>query len=117
MARKIVNTVELTHTPEEIEASIQRYLLALDAYDQTKRIREEYDTAIQELINVVGLGFYFNDPAFGTVFKTLVPKGRFVEFKHVDVAYTKRDHLGEKQGILSMKEAQDQGFSLQAEKV
>lgn len=57
----------------------------------------------------VGINGYFQDEE-GTVYKLVIPNGKFVYFDKLGYERTRRP--GEKRGDLSMKEAQEAGFIL-----
>lgn len=77
---------------------------------EMKRYWEELDKATEELVATVGLGFYFQCPVTGSIYKTIKPEGRFVEYKEVGYHRTKRGD--EKRGDLSVKEAEEHGFTI-----
>lgn len=71
--------------------------------DELKKQYEELNTQLEEVLNYLGVGSFFQDKD-GTVYKIVVPKGSFVSFKHIDYVRTRRGD--EKLGTLSMKEAE-----------
>ena len=66
---------------------------------------------LEEVLLVLGVDTYHQDPVSGVVYKIYKPDGTFIAFKNID---TKRTALpGEVGGtVLSKKEAQEQGFIL-----
>ena len=77
---------------------------------EVKKYFDELQTAIEAVVKEVGIDQYFQDPTDGTVFKTVIPEGRFVHFDKFGYKRTKR--ADEKRGDLSMKEAKEAGFDL-----
>jgi hypothetical protein len=68
---------------------------------------DELDAAVAAVVTEIGVGAYFQDDE-GTVYKTVIPEGTFVQYKKVGYERTRR--VGEKRGDLSMKEAEEKGF-------
>ncbi len=77
---------------------------------EVKKFFEELDEATQAVVDEIGLNNYFQD-AEGTVYKTVIPDGRFVQFNHIGYQRTRR--LDEKRGDLSLKEAEAAGFTVE----
>ncbi len=76
---------------------------------QRKTFLEEFDEALQAVAAEVGTDGYFQDND-GVVYKITCPVGRWVKFDTISYVRTKRGE--EKQGTLSVKEAQGAGFSV-----
>ncbi len=68
---------------------------------------EKLTEAAQAVADEKGIGYAFQDEQ-GIVYRVHVPRGRFVEFKTVDIERTRRP--GETKGSLSIIEAQRLGF-------
>lgn len=74
--------------------------------DRLELIRQELTVSLSQL----ELNSYFQDPVSKVVYKVVKPKGTFISYKDVDYHRTALE--GERQGSLSKKEAQEQGFIL-----
>lgn len=92
--------------------AIQRFLELERKKADIKKYFEELNKAVEDVIKEVGVGAYFQDPSDGTVFKTVIPDGRYVAFDKYGYHRTRRAHLGEKKGDLSLTEATTAGFTL-----
>jgi hypothetical protein len=77
--------------------------------EEIKRYFDELNQAVAEVAKEVGVNNYFQDPE-GTVYKMVVPDGKFVHFEHISYVRTRR--LDEKRGDLSLKEAIEAGFNV-----
>lgn len=89
--------------------TIQKFLELERKKADWKAYLEELRQATNAVAAEVGIGNYFQD-AEGTVYKIVVPEGRFVQFESVGYVRTRRG--SEKRGDLSQKEAQEAGFTL-----
>ena len=89
--------------------AIQRFLELEKRKESVKKFFEELNEAVANVAAEVGVGGYFQD-AEGTVYKIVEPEGKFVHFEKLSYVRTKRPH--EKRGDLSMKEAEEAGFTL-----
>jgi len=88
----------------------QQKLVELDKKKtELDKFYDEYDAAVKAVADESGLGSFFQD-ADGTVYKTEVPAGRFIHYKQLAVVRTRRE--GEKAGSLSLKAAQEAGYSV-----
>lgn len=74
-----------------------------------KIFMEEFDEALRVVAVEVGLNGYFQDED-KVVYKIVTPAGRWVKFDSVSYVRTRRGD--EKQGSLSVKEAQGAGFKI-----
>lgn len=81
--------------------------------DAAKQVFTDLNTALREVVNESGTEAYFQDEE-GTVYKTTVPKGRWVEYESVSYLRTRRND--EDKGSLSIKEAEEAGFKLKTSK-
>ncbi len=73
-----------------------------------KTYLDELTEATQAVADEVGIGNYFQDEE-ATVYKVVVPQGKWVVFPTIGYLRTKRE--GEERGTLSIKEAREQGFN------
>lgn len=78
--------------------------------EEIKQYYEDLRAAIEAVSKEVGVDGYFQDPSDGTVFKVVIPDGKFVTFEKISYVRTRRLH--EKRGDLSLKEAEIAGFTL-----
>jgi len=95
-----------------IRTACANYVNALAKKDEAKKLYEDYDNAVKELHDVAGMRYMFQDTQ-GTVYKVDKAEGTFVSFKEVEIKRTRRKHLGEKQGSLSLTDAKANGFILE----
>ncbi len=77
--------------------------------DEIKKFYEDLAIATEAVSKEVGVNGYFQDNE-GTVYKVIVPEGKFVHFEKLSYIRTRR--FNEKRGDLSMKEAEGAGFTL-----
>lgn len=80
---------------------------------EVKKFFDELKEATEAVAKEVGVNGYFQDPSDGTVFKIVVPEGRFVAFDRIGYNRTRRAYLGEKKGDLSLTEAKEAGFTVE----
>lgn len=78
--------------------------------EDIKKYFEELTEATKALAEEIGVGGYFQDTE-GTVYKIVVPEGRFVKFE--TIGYNRTRRTGEKRGDLSLKEARENGFDVE----
>jgi len=91
-------------------SKIQKKFIALEKEREVhKQYFKDLNEATQAVADEIGIGKYFQDDR-GTVFKIVVPTGRWVEFEQIGYVRTRR--ADESKGSLSLKEAQEAGFSL-----
>lgn len=64
---------------------------------------------MESVAKEVGINGYFQDNE-GTVYKVVEPDGKYVNFEKISYVRTRR--LNEKRGDLSLKEAEEAGFSV-----
>ena len=77
--------------------------------EEVKKYFDQLSAAVLEVQAEVGINGYFQDGE-GTVYKIVIPDGKFVHFDHISYVRTRR--LDEKRGDLSLKEAQEAGFNV-----
>ncbi len=77
--------------------------------EEVKQYFEQLQQAVVDVSAEVGVNGFFQDEE-GTVYKIVVPEGKFVHFEKLSYERTRRP--GEKRGDLSMKEAEEAGFIL-----
>lgn len=88
----------------------QKKFVALEKQkEQVKQYFENLKNAVEEVSKEIGINGYFQDEE-GTVYKVVIPEGKFVTFEHISYVRTRR--LDEKRGDLSLKEAQEAGFNV-----
>jgi hypothetical protein len=89
--------------------ALQKFLELERKKSEVKKFFEELSEATAALAKEIGVNSYFQD-AEGTVYKIVVPSGRFVHYETISYIRTRRGD--EKKGDLSMKEAEGAGFTL-----
>lgn len=90
--------------------AIQRFIELERKKSEYKKFYEELSKATEDLVKEIGVNSYFQDPSDGTVFKLVIPEGRFVYYEKFSYVRTRR--ADEKRGDLSLKEAQEAGFEV-----
>ena len=90
--------------------AIQRFIELERKKTDVKKYFDELSEALEAVVAEIGVNSYFQDPSDGTVYKLLIPEGKFVHFERFGYHRTKRGE--EKRGDLSMKEAQEAGFKV-----
>ena len=78
--------------------------------EKVKQYFNDLEAAAEELVNEHGVDFMFQDPE-GTVYKLVIPTGRFVNYPRYGYQRTRR--LDEKRGDLSLKDAEKAGFMIE----
>lgn len=94
----------------KITPEIQRFIDLERKKEEVKKYFEELSQATEAVVKQIGVGTYFQDPTDGTVFKTVIPEGRYVNFDKYGYVRTKRE--GETRGSLSVKEAKENNFEV-----
>ena len=74
-----------------------------------KRFFDDLKAATEAVAKEVGVNGYFQD-AEGTVYKIVIPEGKWVTFEQISYVRTRRND--EKRGDLSLKEAEEAGFTV-----
>ena len=77
--------------------------------EEVKKFFEELSSALEDVAKEVGIDSYFQDEE-GTVYKVVRPDGKWVPFEPLSYVRTRREH--EKRGDLSLKEAEEAGFTI-----
>lgn len=75
-----------------------------------KKYYEDLEAAVKAVQAEVGINGFFQDSE-GTVYKIVVPEGRFVKFDQIGYQRTRRKH--EKRGDLALTEARDAGYQVE----
>jgi hypothetical protein len=71
-------------------------------------VREFMEQTMQEL----GIGTFVQDQETKVVYQVVKPKGSYVHYKDIDYIRTRNAAKGEKSGDLSLKKAEEAGFTL-----
>ena len=79
---------------------------------EIKKYFEQLEQATQDLAKELGINGFFQDGE-GTVYKVVVPEGRFLAFDRIGYQRTRR--AGEKKGDLSLTAAREAGFVVEGE--
>lgn len=88
----------------------QRRFVELDKKKaEYKDFLEQYKTAVNELVEEIGLGGHFQD-AEGVVYQAAECDGKFVYFDKFEIKRTRR--ADERAGSLSLKKAQELGYGV-----
>ena len=77
--------------------------------EEVKKFFDDLREATQAVADEIGVGNYFQDEE-GTVYKVVVPPGKWIVFDTISYSRTKRE--GEERGSLSVKEAKEHGFEV-----
>jgi hypothetical protein len=77
--------------------------------ESTVKQLKEINRELSETMRMMPLGEMFQDPKDKVVYQVIAPSGTYVEFKTVDYIRTRKE--GEEKGTLSIKAAQEAGFS------
>jgi hypothetical protein len=77
--------------------------------EQVKKYFENLTSAVEEVAKEIGINGYFQDDE-GTVYKVVIPEGKFVHFEKISYVRTRR--MDEQRGDLSLKEAEAAGFTV-----
>lgn len=74
-----------------------------------KDFYDAYEQALRDVEGEIGMNGFFQDNE-GTVYHLVVPEGRFVHYETIAVERTRRLHMDEKKGSLSLTKAREAGF-------
>lgn len=77
--------------------------------DEIKKYYEDLALATEAVSKEIGINGFFQDNE-GIVYQIVIPEGKFVHFEKLSYVRTRRAH--EKAGDLSMKKAQEAGYTL-----
>lgn len=89
------------------------FLAAAKEYERLKTELEDVKDQMDFHAKQIGAGTYLQDPVTLTVYKIVIPRGKFVPYE--SVSYERTALEGETRGTLSKKEANEKGFSLTKE--
>jgi hypothetical protein len=90
---------------------VQKAFVALEKKkEEVKKYFEDLQKALEAVKLEIGIDGMFQDEQ-GTVYKVVIPEGRFVAFDKIGYERTRRQ--GERAGSLSLKEAQSRGFMVE----
>ena len=89
-----------------------RFVILEKKKEEVKKYFEQLEAATKEVAKEIGVNSYFQDGE-GTVYKVVIPEGRFVKFDQIGYQRTRRQ--GEKRGDLSLTEARTVGFQVEGE--
>lgn len=88
---------------------VQKFLELERKKEEVKQYFKDLAEATLAVAKELGVGSFFQD-AQGTVYKIVIPEGRFVHYETISYVRTRRGD--EKRGDLSIKEAEGAGFTL-----
>lgn len=88
----------------------RRFLEISQRYEELKAEMKILKPELNQTLEEIGIGTYFQDPETNLVYKVTQPSGTYIEFARIGYDRTKR--VDEKKGSLSKKEAEEQGFEL-----
>lgn len=87
-----------------------KFLELSKQYEALKSQMKELKPQLQELMLELGEGAHFQDPATLAVYQIVKPTGTFISFD--PISYDRTKFTDEKKGSLSMKKAEELGYSL-----
>ena len=87
----------------------RRFIILERKKQEIKLYLEELAAATEDLVKEMGINSYFQDDE-GIVYKLVKPEGRFIKYEEYGYIRTRR--ADEKRGDLSLKEAEEAGFSV-----
>lgn len=88
---------------------MQKFVELEKRKNEVKKYFDELQSALEAVSAEVGVNGMFQDDA-GTVYKIVIPDGKFVTFDKLGYERTKRE--GEARGTLSVKAAEEAGFKV-----
>jgi hypothetical protein len=74
-----------------------------------KKFYEDFAEVTEAIVKEVGVNGMFQDEE-GTVYKLVIPNGKYVTYEKISYVRTRRQH--EERGDLSLKEAESAGFKV-----
>jgi predicted metal-dependent phosphotriesterase family hydrolase len=90
---------------------LQEELIELSKqYEAGKEAMKILKQKMLAVMTQIGVGNHFQDPADNTVFQIVKPTGTFISFD--DLGYERTKRTGEVKGSMSMKKAQELGYTL-----
>lgn len=94
--------------------NLQKRLFELSAdIESLKKQQTKNYEELNQILSMLGVNTYHQDPVTKVVYKVVVPTGTFVEYK--TIGYERTAFNGEKRGSLSKKEAREAGFEVNGE--
>jgi hypothetical protein len=97
------------NNPEAYSDTTKQFLLLVKEAEERLKELKQARRKLDDCMRMMPLGFMFQDPEDKVVYQIIAPSGTFIEFKNIDYIRTRKE--GEKAGTLSMKAAQEAGFS------
>ena len=94
----------------QITPAIKRFIELERKKEEVKRYFEELSEATKAVVAEIGVDTFFQDPTDNTVFQIVEPEGRYVNYERYSYVRTKRE--GEARGSLSVKKAEEAGFTV-----
>jgi hypothetical protein len=80
--------------------------------ESVKKFYEDLSLAVEELAKEVGVNGFFQDQE-GTVYKIVVPKGKWISYEPLSYLRTRRMHEDASPLPLALKDAEKAGFTVQ----
>lgn len=99
-------------TTEKENLQKRLFELTADIESLKKQQTKNYEE-LNQILTMLGVDTYHQDPVTKVVYKVVVPTGTFVEYK--TIGYERTALNGEKRGTLSKKEAREAGFEVNGE--
>lgn len=93
-----------------MENQITRFLAASKEHEALKEKMKASKAELIEAMSALGSNAHFQDPIDGTIFKIVIPTGTFISFDRIGYERTKRED--EIKGSLSVKKAQELGYTV-----
>lgn len=94
--------------------NLQKRMFELTAdIEAVKKQQAKNYEELNQVLQLLGVNTYHQDPLTKVVYKVVVPTGTFVEYK--TIGYERTAFNGEKRGSLSKKEAKEAGFNVEGE--
>ena len=93
-----------------LSENMKRFVELEKKKEEVKKYFDELQVAISAVEAEIGIDGFFQDEQ-GTVYKIVIPEGRYVAFDKIGYERTRRQ--GERQGSLSLKEAKEKGFNVE----
>lgn len=87
----------------------QKFLELVERIEKGQKLLRDLNKEFDELMRQMPIGEMFQNPKDAVVYQVIIPAGRYIEYKTIDYIRTRKE--GERQGSLSIKAAQEAGFS------